>query len=199
MLTEKRKADRAKMAAMVQELCLELGATVEREERNREIHLRIELGAATVGIEFDGGPFNSQPDVFCMPWNVNRRSDKRFSPAFGRAVGATVNESHGRKCMGFADGIDALLVRLRATMECVNRGEAFLKDGEALPFTGASHDPAALRKAGFQPIGDPAIQISAACYQRVSFDQDIPQSELTAFRHPDGFWQMYRKPVSAAA
>lgn len=124
-LTDRRKADRAKMATMVEALCTELGASVERSERDREIHLEVALGEGRVGLEFDGGPYNLNPDCYCLPWNTARRSDAKMTPAFGRAVGAEVNPFHHAKCMGFADGIDDLLFRLRAAMECINRGEAF--------------------------------------------------------------------------
>lgn len=197
MLTERRKADRNKMAAMIESLCAETGATVERSERDREIRLDIRIGAARVGIEFDGGSFNTQPDVYCMPWNVDWDSDARFSAAFGHAVGASVNEAHRRKCMGFASGIDALLIRLRMAIECVTAGDAFLKPGEPIPFQGPSHEPEKLKAAGFQPIGAPDISASAAGFQRAAFEMSIPQSELTAFRHPDGYWQMYRRPRAA--
>ena len=124
-LTERRKADREKMAVMVELLCCEIGAKVERQMRDREIRLEISFSDARVGIEFDGGPFNTQVDLYCMPWNVCLDSEARFTTKFGIAVGAEVNPHHRQKCMGFADGIDALLLRLRFAMECIKRGEAF--------------------------------------------------------------------------
>jgi len=125
MLTERKKADREKMATMVEALCAEMGVPCRRSEHGRSIEVRIEPRDAVVGIDFDGSHFNTQPDVFCMPWNIQFRSDRRFSDKFGSAVGAEVNPFHRRKCMGFADGIDSLLVRLRSALECINRGEAF--------------------------------------------------------------------------
>lgn len=130
MLTESRKADRAQMADMVEALCAEMGAKVTREEGAdypgpQAIHLEIELGNARVGIEFDGGPFNTQKNCFCMPWNTAWGSTAKMSEAFGTAVGGDVNPHHRAKCMAFAQGIDALLIRLRSAMECIRRGDAF--------------------------------------------------------------------------
>lgn len=126
-LTERRRADREIMAGMVERLCAEMGVPCSRDQSpgRRDMAVRIEPRDAVVGIEFDGSHFNTQPDVFCMPWNIQFASDKRFSDAFGRAVGAEVNPFHRRKCMGFADGIESLLLRLRAAMDCINRGDAF--------------------------------------------------------------------------
>jgi hypothetical protein len=124
-LTESRKADREAMAAMVEKLCAEMGAKVERHEHDREIRLEIELGQGRVGIEFDGSTFNTNRDCYCMPWNTFWDSEAKMTDAFGCAVGASVNPHHRAKCMGFADGIESLLLRLRAAMECINRGEAF--------------------------------------------------------------------------
>lgn len=197
MLTERRKGDRIKMAAAIETLSAEFGADVKRSERDREIRLDICSGDATVGIEFDGD--TSNPDVFCMPWCVDYRSEARFSALFGRAVGGGVNEAHGRKAMAFARGFDCLVDRLRLALQCIADGQAFIAPGEPIPFTGASHDPATLKNAGFRPIGDRAAQISAGCYQRAATEHGIAQAELTGFRMPDGYWQMYRKPETVEA
>ena len=70
-LTERRKAARAEMARLIQELCAEKGANCEVEERGREVMIDIILGGARVSIWMDGDRrFNSQPDVHCTPWNV---------------------------------------------------------------------------------------------------------------------------------
>lgn len=126
-LTERKKADRETMAAMVEALCVEMNIPCSRDPDtvSREIVVRIEPRDAVASIEFDGSHFNTQPNVFCMPWNIQYESTKRFSEAFGCAVGSEVNPFHRRKCMGFADGIDSLLLRLRAAMACINRGDAF--------------------------------------------------------------------------
>lgn len=133
-LTERRRADRLTMAAMVKAICEEHGASCRIDENReaREVVCKIEHGGAFVNIEFDGGPFNSLPDDYCMPWNVDwQRADLRFAGAFGAAVGAEVNPFHRRKCMGFAAGMDALSRRLRAALSCINEGAAFMAPVEA--------------------------------------------------------------------
>jgi len=142
MLTERRKADREEMARQVAALCAEMGATCEVRDMatyvysdgsdagkdSREIRCLIEIGEGCVGIEFDGGHFNTMKDCFCMPWNTVMGSKARMTSAFGTAVGAEVNPFHQQKCMGFADGFEDLLERLRAAMICINAGEAFKED-----------------------------------------------------------------------
>lgn len=139
-LTERRKADREEMARRVETLCTEYGASCEvrdcathiwsdgsrplPETRNRLV-LSISLGEGRVGIEFSGDRRRRDTDVFCMPWNTAMGSKAHMTPAFGRAVGATVNPFHRAKCMGFADGFDMLLARLGAALDCIASGEAF--------------------------------------------------------------------------
>ncbi len=123
MLIERRKADREKMAEAVIFLAASFGCATSVEIYNREIRVDIELGQARIGLDFDGD--SAQPNVFCMPWNTTLNSEAKFSDAFGRAVGASVNPHHRRKCMGFAEGFDSLLSCLRVALECVASGDAF--------------------------------------------------------------------------
>ncbi len=130
--TEKRAADRNAMALAVIALADEFGAAAERHDGSKDrypgercIIVDIELGECRVGVEFDGAPTNSQPDVFCMPWNTLSRSKARMTSAFGSAVGADVNPCHRAKCMGFAKGFDVLLERLRLALECIRDGRAY--------------------------------------------------------------------------
>ena len=124
MLSETRKADRAKMAAAVEKLCANMGANSWRREYDRKIVVEIEFGEARVAVDFDGGSFNLQPNVFCMPWNIRCGRQFEFTSAFGRMVGAEVNPFHRRKCCGFADGFNDLMIRLRAAMDCIADGRA---------------------------------------------------------------------------
>lgn len=134
MLTEKRKADRQKMAEGVKALCEEMGASCEIKPGlgSREIRLNIEMGECRVGIDFDGE--SNQPDVICMPWNTLLSSDARMTPAFGRAVVAEVNPFHRAKCMGFAHGYEDLIDRLRAALECIKAGDAYVLDPQEYRF-----------------------------------------------------------------
>jgi len=130
MLTEMKKSDRETMAAMVEDLCRRKGATVARADPDErgpaEIVLNIVMGEARVTVDFDGskGP-NEGRDVYCMPWNIVLDSRARMTPRFGHAVGASVNPHHRAKCTGFADGIDELIDRLGAALDCIAAGQAF--------------------------------------------------------------------------
>jgi hypothetical protein len=129
-LTEMKKADRERMAAMVVELCEARGATVERQAPDlghpREVVLSVQLGEGRVTVDFDGTKGAAEDrDVYCMPWNTVHGSDARMTDAFGKAVGAEVNPHHRAKCMGFACGIDELLLRLGAALDCIRQGRAF--------------------------------------------------------------------------
>ncbi len=141
-LTERRKADRMAMAREVADLCNEFGASCTLRDNATHIRpdgscpgpdqrqrliLSIHLDDAAVAIDFDGSPRRANLDVYCMPWNIALDDDKRFSAAFGTAAGAEVNPYHRRKCMGFAHGIDDLLRRLRAALECIASPEAFIR------------------------------------------------------------------------
>jgi len=135
MLTERRKGDREKLAAMVEKLCAEKGATCTRPDplSPREIRLEIEMGELRVGIDFDGDQPASIVDNYCMPWNTGLYSKAKMTAAFGRAVGDEVNPFHRAKCMGFARGINALLHRLGAAMDCIKAGEAYEMPAETHP------------------------------------------------------------------
>lgn len=130
MLTEMKKGDRERMASMVEDLCRRKGASVSRsgpDERGpMELVLHIVMGQGRVTVDFDGskGPREGR-DVYCMPWNTVMDSGARMTPAFGHAVGASVNPHHRAKCTGFADGIDELLDRLEAAFDCIASGRAF--------------------------------------------------------------------------
>ena len=141
MFSETRKADRKKMADSIMGLVSTYeGATCTLRddathiwndgsrpapEYRNQLHLEIEFQDARVHIELNGNRSNSQPNVFCMPWNIQLDSEAKFSSAFGVAVGATVNPYHGRKCMGFAHGFDDLEMSLVSALNCIERGEAF--------------------------------------------------------------------------
>lgn len=133
MLTEMKKADREAMATMVEDLCRSRGASVSRrpvDERGpKEVVLDIVIDQACITIDFDGSKGKHEDrDVYCMPWNTIPRSSARMTPAFGVAVGATVNPHHRAKCMGFACGIDELLDRLGRALDCIVEGRAFEAD-----------------------------------------------------------------------
>lgn len=138
-LSERRKADRAIMAAEVAALCLAAGAACEvtdfathvygdgsrPTERNR-IRCEILKGSLSVNLDFDGSRWNTMPDYFCLAWNVATGDrEARLSSRFGIVAGASVNPHHRRKCTAFADGFDDLLGALREAFALVDSREAF--------------------------------------------------------------------------
>lgn len=130
MLTEVKKADRERMATMIETLCISKGAQVVRIAEDlcgpKEIVLEISMPGIGVTVDFDGSKGVSEDrDVYCMPWTTVTHGGARMTDAFGRAVGASVNPHHRAKCMGFARGIDALLARLAAALDCIAQGQAF--------------------------------------------------------------------------
>lgn len=126
MLTERRHADRLRMAGMIEDLCREFGAScaIEDHSDRRELWCEISFGAARVTIEFCGQP-DALPDCYCIPWNIRPDCDETMTAAFGRAVGDEVNPVHRRKCMTFATGIERLLASLRSAFACIADGRAF--------------------------------------------------------------------------
>lgn len=144
-LTERRKADRKIMAAGVAALCAEYG--VECEVRDFATFkysdgspadprpsiwciMKAAGGALHCTVEFEGGPFNTQPNYFCLPWYVPGK--ERLSRRFGVVAGAEVNPHHRGKCTAFADGFDDLLIALGDVFALVADGEAFEAPPEAL-------------------------------------------------------------------
>ncbi len=120
-LTEKRKADRAKMADLLESAMIEAGASVTRPEPlgDREIRLEVQVpGGAYIGVDFDG--HSSQPDVHVITWNT--QSDSLF--AFSAAMGS-VNEFHFNKASRVAHGFDALLSVLRRDVALLLEGRGY--------------------------------------------------------------------------
>jgi hypothetical protein len=116
-----RKADRFKAAADLARMCIAAGAeaTVKPAPCQPLVpSVRIVAGEATVGVDI-------KPGAIIVPWNVESRSEARFSPAFGAAVGAEVNRFHRRKCMGVYDDLDQAARYILRAIACVNEGMAF--------------------------------------------------------------------------
>lgn len=124
-LTERKKGDRVKMAAIIKGVCSELGATVETTTIAREIMLHIEgPRGLNVSIDFDGD--SCQPDVFVNGWNI-RRSDARLSSAFP----GDVNPYHFSKSTTICYGFDDLCAHVRQVLEMANGGSCFSAEREA--------------------------------------------------------------------
>lgn len=135
-LSVTRAKDREKMAQAVEALCADYGATCERTawHGEREIGLRITLGAATVGLGLDGDDAQDRKGVFCLPWNIHHEvRDKCFSGTFmiDAGTGGSYPFRASRKCMTFSDSFDGcgprtLLMILRDCFECIKEGRAFI-------------------------------------------------------------------------
>lgn len=127
MLTEKKKADRLKMAAAIEALAVECGAVFCEREEMPDDCIRVEIQAARalrIAVEFDR--HNPQPDVYVLSWNFGAFGFDRLNEAtFGN-----VNAAHKHKATHVARGFDDLCERLREGLEMAKDGSAFLETPE---------------------------------------------------------------------
>ncbi|WNL50824.1 hypothetical protein RPALISO_237 [Ruegeria phage RpAliso] len=127
-LTEKRKADRARMVKELVAVVAECGATCEvRPEGADSISPRRSVVAIEgprglcCGIDFDGQ--SCQPDVFVNAWNMSIRTDACLT--IGRFPDGDVNPFHQRKCTTVVYGFSALLDHVRNVLTRATDGELF--------------------------------------------------------------------------
>ena len=122
MLTETRKADRAKMAQILSNAVLEAGALsadIKPASYDPAITVvRIEApGGAHIVVDFDGR--SPQPNVHVCTWNT---ADCVFlKPAFG-----DVNTAHYGKATRIGYGVDHLVDLLQADLDDCASGDAYL-------------------------------------------------------------------------
>lgn len=119
-LTERRAADRAKMADELERIATAAGATVTRPESysSREIRLEIKVtGGARIHVDFDGD--SCQPDTHVCTWNVELDSPACFGD-FG-----SVNKYHRRKATRVCYGFDHLCETLQRDIAKLLSGEAY--------------------------------------------------------------------------
>jgi hypothetical protein len=117
--SERRAADRTTMANALETMAVELGATVERSEHEREISLRISApGGLCVSVDLDGA--SCQPDVHVIPWHMGLDSDKRLARSFG-----DVNPYHFRKATHVARGWVALKEEIERGLRAAVDGSAY--------------------------------------------------------------------------
>jgi hypothetical protein len=132
-LTERRKADRAKMANTLAELIrsFAIEPTIEREGES-SMHPRAwVVGLQTVnglrcGFDFDGQ--SCQHDVYVNAWNLGLHTDKLFADGF---PGGTINPHHFAKCTTVAYGFDALCQHVRDVLEKDRDGTLYSAEREA--------------------------------------------------------------------
>lgn len=125
-LSERRAADRRKMAEAVSALALQYDCKVERTEGGtypgpRCIKLGIEApGGLCVTVELDGN--SVQPDVHVLSWHMALGVDARLEP---QVFGGNVNPHHFRKATYVAEGFRDLMFKLESGLALCQDGSAY--------------------------------------------------------------------------
>ncbi len=128
--TERKKADREKMAAIVEAIAATHGATTERPDWFPEIYPRGVMvsittpGGLNVSVDFSGE--STQPDVFVLSWHMATDSSLLISGRFSYHV----NEYHRGKATDICEGFDALTETLSTRLACIASGEAYMTPQE---------------------------------------------------------------------
>lgn len=122
-LTERRKADRAKMAAMIIAAMESAGAQAAIDETwdhdPRELMIRITApGGAYISVLLDGG--SCQPDCHVVTWNTPRAVF--INPAMG-----DINPHHYGKATRVEYGVERLIARLSNDVERFASGDGYLR------------------------------------------------------------------------
>lgn len=120
-LSEKRKADRAKMADLLVEAMVKAGAKAVIEpsqDLTRRVDVRIFApGGAGIHVDFNGG--STQPDVHVCTWNTH--GAVFLDPDIG-----SVNLFHYGKATRVCYGLDDLIDQLRKDVERFVDGSGYL-------------------------------------------------------------------------
>lgn len=136
-LSERRKADRARMATLLAEAVTAAGATVttidyethvypdgSRPSRTRCIAVDIAApGGATIGVRFSGD--SPQPDVFVATWNTPR------GVFLNPDVFWNCNQHHYGKSTVVCSGLDHLVATLERDVERFADGSGYLPHDDA--------------------------------------------------------------------
>lgn len=128
VFSERRAADRKKMAARLEQLITECGATFERREGGefpgpRAIYLDVTAAQGLqVTVELDGD--SCQPDVHVLSWNMKIGATAELNDA---TFGGSVNPYHRHKATYVGHGFEDLCVQLKRGLNLAASGEAFLK------------------------------------------------------------------------
>lgn len=126
MLTEKRKADREKLARLCEDVAAQHGWKSERCEFNTTLRTRVNMTGPrglSVSVEFESD--SCQPDNYCLPWHFASKyaggdETAELTDCFGWMQASSVNTCHRRKCTAFAAGADALKRKLETAMMLAN-------------------------------------------------------------------------------
>ena len=121
--SERRAADREKMAQIIEGIVQECGAISFREDAIGPHELWVKVEAARglrVTVDFDGD--SPQPDTYVLSWYMHYDSDARLNPS---AFGGDVHKLHGHKATYVAHGFDDLCQQLAKGLRLAASGEAF--------------------------------------------------------------------------
>jgi hypothetical protein len=125
-LTERRAADRKRMAAIVKDFVDACGVEesniraghLDKNEICVDIHVTRGL---KVSVSFEGkSQFHRADDTYLLSWNFHLDSDTCLSDAFG-----SINRYHFRKSTQVARGMEQLLHCLQFSIGMAATGEAF--------------------------------------------------------------------------
>lgn len=118
-LTERRKADRLKMARGVSNIAARYGANCAIEIEPRDVHVRVEHPSGLcVTLWLHGRTI--QPDVHVIPWHMALKSELRLAPTFGQ-----VNPHHFCKATHVANGWEGLATEIERGLAAASNGTAF--------------------------------------------------------------------------
>ena len=125
-LTERRKADRAKMAAQVAGLAAEHGIAARivsgEHQRPRAMFVNLEgPHGLRLTVAFDGSNPQREADTYVLSWHGVERGWRLDPHRFGR-----VNPYHGHKATDVAHGFGALLAMLGRRFETIAGGTAYI-------------------------------------------------------------------------
>ncbi len=157
-LTETRKADRAKMAAILAQAVTAAGAVsaeIKPEDPSSvydKRRTRVEIVCARgllLTVTFRGDSPQSRPNIFVLSWHTDLDSDARLADVFGYDG---VNPYHFSKATQIAEGLDDLVAKVTRIVAMAADGSAFSPEREAAMI--AKDGTAAQRRARFQRWAD---------------------------------------------
>jgi hypothetical protein len=128
-LSNRRLADRIKMAKILEELIVRCGATSTREDfegavKPHPIWLKVEApGGLIVTVELDGTM--PEPDMHLLAWNIAYGSKAKLNNS---TFGGDVNPCHFQKATYIAYGFEELCEQLEKGLLMAKDGSAYLPE-----------------------------------------------------------------------
>jgi len=127
-LSERRKADRRRMADIVEALLKREGVQYERLEGINwvpgSIRIELKINDLRLGVEFDRD--SPRPDVYLLPWNIVPGRTTCLSDRLG-----CVNLNHFQKATRIVRGFPSLLAAIADGIAAAKDGSAFSPEREA--------------------------------------------------------------------